>query len=204
MNRIFAALALACASLFFAVSSAFAGAGSGPFTGGGDPNKLSLMVLPTIAVAITLAVVAICSAPALARRLLIVFVGMGTLALAGCTETLRGYQVSQTSAAGWGEIASGAGKVIGQTKYDTKVAKASEEFSRYCGGLRAVAMGASIFAPEKHQALARQAAAAVNSVCDNPPADVASALSAAAKAYEAVLAAGKATGITVQTAAAGA
>lgn len=109
-----------------------------------------------------------------------------------------------TSAEGWRQIAAGAGQVIGQTKYDTKVAQASEQLSRYCSALRAVGMGASIFAPEKHQALARQAAAAVNSVCDNPPADVASALSAAAKAYEAVLAAGNATGVTVQTAAAGA
>lgn len=109
-----------------------------------------------------------------------------------------------TSAAGWQQIAAGAGQVIGQTKYDAKVAQASAEFSRYCGALRAVAMGASIFAPEKHQAIAKQASAAVNSVCDNPPSDVASALTAAAKAYEAVLAAGKATGVHVQTAAAGA
>lgn len=109
-----------------------------------------------------------------------------------------------TSAEGWRQIATGAGQVIGQTKYDPAVAKAGEQLSRYCGALRAVAMGASIFAPEKHQALAWQAAAAVNSVCDSPPADVASALSAAAKAYEAVLAAGKATGVSVQAAAAGA
>ena len=111
---------------------------------------------------------------------------------------------SRTSAAGWGQIAAGVGQVIGQTKYDPAVAKAGEQLDGYCGALRAVAMGASIFAPEKHQAHARQAAAAVNSVCDNPPADVASALSAAAKAYEAVLAASKATGVPVQTAAAGA
>lgn len=104
-----------------------------------------------------------------------------------------------TSSAGWQQIGAGVGLVIGQTKYDSKVAKASEEFSRYCGGLRAVAMGASIFAPEKHQALARQAAAAVNSVCDNPPADVASVLPAVIKAWEAVLATGKASGVAVQS-----
>lgn len=105
-----------------------------------------------------------------------------------------------TSAAGWGQIAAGVGQVIGQTQYDPAVAKAGEQLDRYCGSLRAVAMGVSIFAPEKHQALARQAAAAVNSVCDNPPSDVATALTAAAKAYEAVLAAGRASGVAVQPA----
>lgn len=131
------------------------------------------------------------------KRFVLALVALGSLALAGC-------QTSQTSATGWGQIASGVGQVIGQTKYDPAVAKAGEQLDRYCGSLRAVAMGVSIFAPEKHQALARQAAAAVNSVCDNPPSDVATALSAAAKAYDAVLAAGKATGVSVETAAAGA
>ncbi len=134
------------------------------------------------------------------NRILLALVALGTLALAGC-QSVTGYQLSQSSASGWHQIAAGAGQVIGQTKYDAKVAQASAEFSRYCGALRAVAMGASIFAPEKHQALARQAAAAVNSVCDNPPADVASALAAAAKAYEAVLATGRATSVPVTTAA---
>lgn len=132
------------------------------------------------------------------NRFILALVALGTLALAGCTETLRGYQLSQSSASGWQQIAAGAGQVIGQTKYDAKVAQASTELSRYCGGLRAVAMGASIFTPEKHQALARQAAAAVNSICDNPPADVASAVAAAAKAFEAVMAAGRAAGVAVQ------
>lgn len=131
------------------------------------------------------------------KRFVLALVALGTLALAGC-QSITGYQLSQTSSSGWQQIAAGAGQVIGQTKYDAKVAQASAEFSRYCGGLRAVAMGASIFAPEKHQALARQAAAAVNSICDNPPADVASVLPAAVKAWEAVLAAGRAAGVAVQ------
>lgn len=136
------------------------------------------------------------------NRFFLALVALGSLALAGC-QSIPGYQLSQTSAAGWQQIAAGAGQVIGQTKYDGKVAQASQQLANYCGALGAVAMGASIFAPEKHQALAKQAAAAVNSVCDNPPSDVASALTAAAKAYEAVLAAGKATGVPVKTAAEG-
>jgi hypothetical protein len=44
----------------------------------------------------------------------------------------------------------------------------------------------------------------VNSVCAAPPTNVATALSAAVKAYEAVLAAGKAANVPVTTVAAGA
>lgn len=103
-----------------------------------------------------------------------------------------------TSAAGWGQIAAGVGQVIGQTEYDAKVAKASEQLARYCGALKAVAFGAGLFAPEKHKAIAVQAGAAVSSVCDAPPTNVATALTAAVKAYEAVLAAGKAADVVVQ------
>lgn len=105
-----------------------------------------------------------------------------------------------TSATGYGQIAIGLGQVIGRTKYDAQVAKAGEQLARYCGALQAVAVGASIFAPAKHQAVATQAAAAVTAVCADPPEDVASALVAAARAYEAVLAAGKAAGVAVPAA----
>jgi predicted small secreted protein len=132
------------------------------------------------------------------KRLVLALVALGALALAGC-QTPR-----TTSATGWGQIAVGAGQVIGETKYDAKVAKASEELDRYCGALRAVAMGATLFAPEKQRAIAVQASAAVNSVCDTPPSNVATALTAAVKAYEAVLAAGKASGVSVQSVPAGA
>lgn len=127
------------------------------------------------------------------KRFVLALVALGALALAGC-------QTSQTSSTGWGQIAVGVGQVIGETKYDAKVAKASEKLAQYCGALQAVAVGATIFAPEKQRAIATQAAAAVNSVCSEPPTNVAAALAAAVKAYEAVLAAGKAADVPVQTA----
>lgn len=138
------------------------------------------------------------------KRLVLALVALGALALAGC-QSITGYQLSQTSADGWGKIASGVGQVIGSTKYDAKVAKASEQLARYCGALKAVAFGATLFAPEKQRRIAEQAAAAVNSVCTEPlPQDVAGAAAAAVKAYEAVLAAGKAADVPVTPVAAGA
>jgi hypothetical protein len=103
-----------------------------------------------------------------------------------------------TSPTGWGQIAVGVGQVIGSTKADTKVAKASEQLGKYCGALQAVAFGATLFAPEKQRNIAEMAAAGVNAVCASPPADVASALTTAAKTYEAVLAASRAASVPVE------
>lgn len=96
-----------------------------------------------------------------------------------------------TSAEGWRQIAIGTGQVIGKTKVDDKIAKASAQLGQYCGALQAVALGATIFAPEKQRNVAAMAAAAVNAVCANPPADVAAALLTAVEAYQAVVAAQK-------------
>lgn len=156
MNRIFAALALACASLFFAASAAFAGAGSGPFLGGGDPNKLSLMALPAFAVAVTIAIVAVCCLPSVARRLLIAFIAAA--ALAGC----------QTSASGWGQIAAGVGQMVGSTKTDPKVEKVMAQIHAYCPELRMVAAGATIFSPASVQKAAETASVLVRTACDAP------------------------------------
>lgn len=112
-----------------------------------------------------------------------------SIALAGCQSWN-----TQTSAAGWEQIATGAGQVIGKTKADEKVAKASAELAKYCGALQAVAVGATIFAPEKQKNVAAMAAAAANTVCANPPSDVATALTTAAAAYGAVIAAQNAPG----------
>jgi hypothetical protein len=110
---------------------------------------------------------------------------------------LAGCQTAQTSSTGWGQIALGVGTVIGATKADAKVAKASEQLGKYCGALQAVAFGVTLFAPEKQRNIAEMAAAAVNTVCAAPPSDVASALTTAAKAYEAVLSAGRAADVPV-------
>lgn len=94
-----------------------------------------------------------------------------------------------TSAEGWRQIAVGVGTVVGPTKADAGVAKASAQLAQYCGALQAVAAGATIFAPEKQRQAAAVAAAAVDTVCSSPPADLASALVLAADTYAAVRAA---------------
>lgn len=94
-----------------------------------------------------------------------------------------------TSSEGWRQIAVGAGSVIGRTKADAAVAKASVRLSEYCGALQAIAFGATLFAPEKQRNAAAIASAAVTTVCASPPADVASALVVAADAYSAAQAA---------------
>lgn len=90
---------------------------------------------------------------------------------------------SATTDKAWGQIATGVGTVIGQTKADEKVAEASALVSKYCGTLQAVATGASIFSPEKVRSAALKAEAVVSTVCANPPTDVASALRVLADAY---------------------
>lgn len=95
----------------------------------------------------------------------------------------------ETSAEGWRQIAAGVGAVVGPTKADATVAKASAQLAQYCGALQAVAAGATLFAPEKQRNAATVAAAAVTTVCTSPPSDVAAALVLAADTYAAVRAA---------------
>lgn len=94
-----------------------------------------------------------------------------------------------TSAEGWRQIAVGVGTVVGPTKADAGIAKASAQLAQYCGALQAIAAGATLFAPEKQRNAATVAAAAVTTVCTSPPADVAAALVLAADTYAAVRAA---------------
>ncbi|MDP3411146.1 hypothetical protein [Bosea sp. (in: a-proteobacteria)] len=94
-----------------------------------------------------------------------------------------------TSAEGWRQIAVGVGTVVGPTKADAGVAKASAQLAQYCGALQAVAASATIFAPEKQRNAAAIAAATINTVCASPPADVSAALVLAADTYAAVRAA---------------
>jgi hypothetical protein len=94
-----------------------------------------------------------------------------------------------TSTTGWQQIAAGVGQVIGKTKVDDQVAKASAKLDQSCAALRAVALGTTMFSPERYRLAAQQASAVVNTVCDHPPEDVASALKLVADAYAAAVAA---------------
>ena len=99
----------------------------------------------------------------------------------------------QTTPQQWQQIAVGTGQIVNAappkivTVADSKVAKASEQLSKYCGLLQIAAQGATIFSPAKYQAVAQQASAGLNALCAEPPTDVASAAVAAAKVYTAVV-----------------
>lgn len=106
-----------------------------------------------------------------------------------CALALAGCQTSQTSATGWGQIAAGVGQVIGSTKADEKVAKASAQLAKYCGQIEMAAFAVDLFAPEKVQRAAVDARIAFATVCAKPPQNVADALVSAAAAYAAIEAA---------------
>jgi len=121
------------------------------------------------------------------KRLVAAIAVACALAISACVPKDGGGP--DTSAEGWRQIAVGVGTVVGPTKADATVAKASAQLAQYCGALQAVAAGATIFAPEKQRNAAAVAAAAVTTVCASPPADVAAALVLAADTYAAVRAA---------------
>ena len=106
--------------------------------------------------------------------------GLG-VAVAGCNP--QGYALSNTSAEGWGQIAQGAGKVIGETKYDAQLAAKAEKIYEYCNVMRPVATGATIFSPANVQKAAEIARTVVVTICDQQPKSVAQALQTAVAAY---------------------
>lgn len=116
------------------------------------------------------------------NRFVLALVALGALALAGC-------QTSQTSATGWSQIAAGVGQVIGSTKADSQVAKASAQLAKYCGQIEMAAFAVDMFAPEKIQRATADARIVFATVCAKPPQNVAEALVSAAAAYAAIEAA---------------
>ncbi|NNM75077.1 hypothetical protein [Enterovirga aerilata] len=73
------------------------------------------------------------------------------------------------------------------SRADAAVAKASGELVRYCGLTRMALTAVGIFASPKVQDAAAYAGAVVNTVCDQPPGDVRSALDTIGRAYSAVV-----------------
>lgn len=103
------------------------------------------------------------------------------LGLAGCVSNGSGPP-------GWGSkdygaLAVAAGNVIGETKADPKIAKEADKLYQFCGSLRAVTTGATIFSPEKYRQAAQIAQATVSTVCDQKPRSVREALVTAAAAW---------------------
>lgn len=118
------------------------------------------------------------------KSIIVACVALLAASLGGCTS----YQLSQTSADGWGQIAQGAGQVIGSTAADQRVAEASAQLAKYCAGLQTVAAIGTVLAPDRYRVAAQQAQAAITTVCSSPPQDVQQTLRVAADAYAAVLA----------------
>ena len=108
------------------------------------------------------------------------------LGLAGCVAA-NGSGPPGTSAEGWKQIAEGTGKVIGQTKYDDKIADSADKVYQYCSVMRPVATGATIFSPEKVQKAAQIARSVVTTICDQQPRSVKEALVTAAAAYAEIM-----------------
>ncbi|MGO4666604.1 hypothetical protein [Bosea sp. 2RAB26] len=106
-----------------------------------------------------------------------------------CALALAGCQTTQTSATGWSQIAAGVGQVIGSTKADGQVAKASAQLIKYCGQIELAAFAVDMFAPEKIQRATADARIVFATVCAKPPQSVVEALVSAAAAYAAIEAA---------------
>lgn len=113
---------------------------------------------------------------------------LAALALA-CALALGACQTSPGSSAGWGQIASGVGLVVGETKIDPQIEKVSGRLAGYCTEIQAAALAVDLFAPEKLQRAARDARLAVATFCASPPRSVATALASLAGAYAAIEAA---------------
>ncbi len=113
------------------------------------------------------------------------------IAILGCLMAVMvaGCQASGTSAQGWGQIAAGAGQVIGSTPLDPKVAAAAEKLKRQCALLQTLAAIGSTYVSERQQLAAQQAQAALNTACAAPTAqNVAQLAVVAADAYIAAVA----------------
>ncbi len=113
--------------------------------------------------------------------------------LAACTTVQNGGGPPGTSSVAYGQIASGLGTVIAESKVgpkaDAKVAQAAEQLDKYCGALRTAAAIGGIFVPEKQRNIANMAQAGIDAVCEAPPRDTKAALVTAVKVYDAVQAA---------------
>jgi len=121
------------------------------------------------------------------KKISIIFALTAATLVGGCQ-----YQLSQTSAQGWGQIAAGAGQVIGKTSADPKIQKSLDQLYAKCDSLRLLAAAGVMLAPEKQRKAAQIASAAIDGVCLSPPSEdltaVQAALTTAIKAYEAAIA----------------
>ena len=112
------------------------------------------------------------------KRFVLALVALGSLALAGC-QTLN-------NPGAWGQIATGVGAIVGETRIDPQIEKVSAKLARYCGEVQTAALAVDLLAPAKAQAAARDARIAVATFCARPPSNVATALASLTAAYAAI------------------
>ena len=113
---------------------------------------------------------------------------LAALALA-CAVALGG---CQTSATGWGHIATGVGAILGETRVDPQIERVSARLAERCADLQTAAVAIDLFAPEKLRAAVSDAQAVLSSFCARPPKNVAAALVALADTFAAIQAARRA------------
>ena len=116
---------------------------------------------------------------------------LAALALA-CAIALGACTTRGDSSAGWGQIASGVGIVLGETRLDAQVEKASARLAQHCAELQTASLAVGLFAPDKLRSAAAEARAVVATFCAGPPKSVAAALAAVSEAFAAIEAARRA------------
>ena len=93
---------------------------------------------------------------------------------------------SPTTSVGWGQIATGVGAVVGETKIDPQIEKVSLKLANYCADVQTAALAVDLLATEKVQRAAQDARIVVATFCASPPRNLASALASLAAAYAAI------------------
>lgn len=116
---------------------------------------------------------------------------LAALALA-CALTLGACTTSGDSAAGWGQIARGAGIVLGETKLDPQIERVSTRLAERCAELQTAALAVDLLAPDRLRAAAADGRAVIAAFCARPPKNVGEALVAIADAFAALQAARRA------------
>lgn len=112
------------------------------------------------------------------------FLMAGALA---CALSL-GACVTPDRAAGFGQIATGVGIVLGDTKIDPQIARVSERLAERCGTLQLAAVGIDLLAPESLRDAGKYGEAVIATFCAAPPKNAREVAVAIGKVAEAVAA----------------
>ncbi|MCP6479184.1 hypothetical protein NL470_27800, partial [Klebsiella pneumoniae] len=76
----------------------------------------------------------------------------------------------------WGQIATGVGAIVGETKIDPQIGKVSVKLANYCATVQTAALAVDLLASQKVQKAATEARVVVATFCAAPPSSVATAI----------------------------